>query len=96
VLAARILTGCTGSPDQRLIWAWQHVLQRDPAAGEMKTMRELLETQLDAYRKDATAADDLLKTGQTPTPAGMDKSELAAWTHVTRVLLNLHETITRS
>jgi hypothetical protein len=26
----------------------------------------------------------------------LDKAELAAWTHVARVLLNLHETITRS
>jgi hypothetical protein len=29
-------------------------------------------------------------------PSGIDKVELAAWTHLARVLLNLHETITRS
>ena len=27
-------------------------------------------------------------------PDGLDAAELAAWTHVARVLLNLHETIT--
>ena len=31
-----------------------------------------------------------------PAPAGVDPAELAAWTSVARVLLNLHETITRS
>jgi hypothetical protein len=38
----------------------------------------------------------LLKTGLAPVPAGLDKSEIAAWTHVARVVLNLHESITRS
>ncbi len=31
-----------------------------------------------------------------PAPADIDPAELAAWTSVARVLLNLHETITRS
>ena len=35
-------------------------------------------------------------TGQSPIPADIDPAELAAWTSVARVLLNLHETITRS
>jgi hypothetical protein len=28
-------------------------------------------------------------------PEGLDRAELAAWTEVCRVILNLHETITR-
>ena len=31
----------------------------------------------------------------TRAPKDLDKAELAAWTHLARVLLNLHETITR-
>jgi hypothetical protein len=38
----------------------------------------------------------LLGVGDAPVPAGLDPAELAAWTSVARVLLNLHETITRS
>jgi hypothetical protein len=38
----------------------------------------------------------LLKIGQTPLPKDLDQSELAAWTNIARVILNLHETITRS
>ena len=29
-------------------------------------------------------------------PSSLDQAELAAWTHIARVLLNLHETVTRS
>ena len=52
--------------------------------------------QLAAYRADPQAADQLIAVGFAPLPPGVDKAELAAWTHVARVLLNLHETLTRS
>ena len=43
-----------------------------------------------------TAAEALCRVGQSPVPPGIDVAELAAWTEVTRLLLNLHESITRS
>jgi hypothetical protein len=94
--AARILNECHGTAEQRIKWAWQQALQRDPDVDEMKTMATLLDKQLAEYRQDATAAEEMLKTGLTPVPPSLDKSELAAWTHIARVLLNLHESITRS
>lgn len=96
VFAARILSESSGSAEQRIAWAWQQVLQRDPRGEELKTMRALLDEHLVVYRADAKAAEALLKTGIAPQSDKLDKAELAAWTHVARVLLNLHETITRS
>jgi Protein of unknown function (DUF1553)/Protein of unknown function (DUF1549)/Planctomycete cytochrome C len=96
VLAARILTECLGSTEQRLTWAWQQALQRDPSRDEMHAMQSLLDARLTEYRADTTSADALLKTGLAPVPTELDKAELAAWTHIARVLLNLHETITRT
>jgi mono/diheme cytochrome c family protein len=95
-LAARLLTECNGSPEERMAWAWKRVLQRLPRVEEMETVMPLYRQQLAAYKADTKAADDLLKTGFASVPADIDKAELAAWTHVARVLLNLHETITRS
>jgi Protein of unknown function (DUF1553) len=94
--AARILQECDGSTDERIVWAWQHALQRDPTATELQTMRTLLDNRLKEYSANAAAANALLKTGLAPVPPQLDKKVLAAWTHVARVLLNLHETITRS
>ena len=71
-------------------------LQRQPSAEEAKTLSTLLNKQLADYQKDTAAAEALLKKGAAPIAANLNKSELAAWTHVARVLLNLHETITRS
>ena len=42
------------------------------------------------------ASRALISTGLAPAPEGIDAAELAAWTHVARVLLNLHEMVTRS
>ena len=96
VFAARILSEGGKATDERLAWAWQLALQREPSADELAVVRPLLERHLATYRKDPTAAAALLKTGIAPVPESFDAAELAAWTHVARVLLNLHETITRS
>ena len=57
---------------------------------------KLLQQHRGAYKQNAEAAKQLLGVGQQPSPQTMDPAELAAWTHVARVLLNLHESITRS
>ena len=94
--AARVVADGGTTTGERLHWAWARALQRTPRAEERREITRLLETHLAAYRADPRAAAALLATGDAPTPAGRDAVELAAWTHVARVLLNLHEFITRS
>ncbi len=84
-----------GDDDQRITWAWRRALQRNPDAKELGTLRKVLTERRAAYKADPAAAKELLKVGLTPPPAQADPTELAAWTHVTRVVLNLHETLTR-
>ena len=47
------------------------------------------------YTADLEDADMLVATGEAPIIEGVEPAELAAWTSVARVVLNLHETITR-
>jgi len=93
--AARILQS-EGDAAKRISWAFQQALQRTPSADEMKTLSALFAKHLADYKADTAAAEALLKTGAAPVAANLNKPELAAWTHVARVLLNLHETVTRS
>ena len=94
-LAARIVAEGGGTTAQRLAFAWDRALQRPPRTEEVRTASGLLDEHLRHYRADPAAAGALLATGDSPLPAGLDRAELAAWTHVARVLLNLHEFITR-
>jgi hypothetical protein len=74
---------------------FRRVLTRTPTADETKTLNELLAKHREKYKADPKAAAALLGVGFSAVPKDVDAAELAAWTSVARVLLNLHETITR-
>ena len=58
-------------------------------------MTDLLDRQLTAYGKNPAAAKELLAIGRSPLTPDLDDIELAAWTNVSRVVLNLHDSVTR-
>jgi hypothetical protein len=95
-LAVRMIREGGKSTKSRVMWAWRQVLSRAPRADEIRTAESLLKKELAQYRADTASAEALLKIGQSPAPKDLNPAELAAWTNIARVLLNLHETITRS
>jgi len=94
--AVRILKEGGADAASRIRWAWRQALSRAPRADEMSTVRALLDRHIAEYQRDPQAATALTKVGLSPVPKDVDSAELAAWTNVARVILNLHETITRS
>ncbi|MBI1347903.1 DUF1553 domain-containing protein [bacterium] len=94
--AGEILASSATTDRDRIIWAWQKALQRDPRPEELETIEPLLIQHRQIYQSQHDAATAFLKVGQVAPPDGLDSVELAAWTHIARVLLNLHETMTRS
>jgi hypothetical protein len=82
-------------PEVRLQFAFKKALSRLPSPAEVKLLSELASKHEAQYRQDAKAADALLHVGDRPMPQDIPAPELAAWTSVARVILNLHETITR-
>ena len=92
--AQRILKD--GGPDNtaRLRFAFRLTLARAPSEKETAILSKTLDAQLATYTQDKTAAALLVKVGDLAKPANVDDSELAAWTAMGNVLLNLNETIT--
>jgi hypothetical protein len=76
-------------------WLVRRVLGRDPSEQETVSLAEFLAGQRAECAKDVVASKALLKTGISPVEETLDQTELAARTELCRVLLNLHETITR-
>lgn len=95
VFAAAIVTNGGATDEERLTWAFRRATSRTPKAEELAVLRKLLAKHREEFAANATAADQLPKTGIAPVPDKIAKSELAAWTSVARTILNLHETITR-
>ena len=101
-LAHRTLTNRSALTDpERLEWMFTQVLCRRPSRSEQDTLLELLDKQRVNYRANPESAlrlgqTGLFQPGQSQPGQSIDPIESAAWTHPARVLLNLHETITRN
>lgn len=91
-LAARLLKEDAKSNEERIERAFRLCLARPPAAAERDRLLELLNKELAAFGKAPNEASALLARINEP---GLDATQLAAWTTVSRVLLNLDEMITR-
>jgi hypothetical protein len=94
--ATRIVRECSGSTAERVAWAFRQALGRAPRADELQVALTVFGKHLAAFASDPEAAGKYVKTGISPSPENVNAAELAAWTDVARVILNLHETITRS
>ncbi len=94
--ALRALQETDGSTSTRITWIVRQAIGRAPTAAELETLQQLHGAHLKRYAADKEAAQALGSVGEFPVPVGIDPVELAAWTSVTRVVLNLHETITRN
>ncbi len=93
-LAERVCREEPGAaPTRRLQKAFRHTLGRAPQADEVALLEKTYERQLANFRADPAAAAALLKVGESPLPEKTDAVELAAFTAVANVLLNLNETI---
>ena len=94
VFAERVLASDCKSDEQRIDWAFERALSRDAKQKEKLSLLKFLEVQKAHYESDATEAGGLIKIGNSRAPKSDSPVELAAWTEVCRVILNLHETIT--
>ena len=95
VFAAKLLTAPGSNDRARIELAFAKTLARPPKPREVESLTAFLAEQRKYYEANPKDAEKVLKVGIAPAPSNGDKAELAAWTMVGRVILNLHETITR-
>jgi hypothetical protein len=95
VLAQRVLREEPGTADQRLTRMFRLLIARPPRPVEMNILRADLEHHLTHYQRDRQAALQLLGIGEAKRDEKLDVAELAAYTAVANLILNLDETISR-
>jgi hypothetical protein len=94
-LARRIGKEGGATVEERARFGLRLCLARPPKMEEVASVTALFRTEWEHYRKDATAALELATVPLGPLPKGMDAGELAAWTVVANVLLNLDGVLTK-
>ncbi|MBQ11192.1 MAG: hypothetical protein CMJ45_06560 [Planctomyces sp.] len=83
------------SLDSRLTFAFRNTVGRSPDDRERPILEKLYQAQLSKYRRDPKATRALLTGSGHRPPHDVDSAELAAWTTLANVILNLDEAITR-
>ena len=95
VFAARIVREGGRTEAERLRYAYRRALQRGRRPTEAELLHRLYRSHLSQYQADRSGGGRAVESRRCQPPPGVEPAELAAWTSVARVILNLHETITR-
>jgi mono/diheme cytochrome c family protein len=97
-LAMRVLAEGGGTDAERLVYAVRRCVARGPTEQEGSQLLALLNKQTQRFAGGKLNPWDLAAANPEQPPAlpkGVTPAQLAAWTAVSRVLLNLDETITK-
>jgi hypothetical protein len=88
-LARRIMKEGGATPQERTAFALKLCLIRPPSQPQIDSLLALYQSELAHFQSDAAAAKKLSTDPLGPAPEGMSEAELAAWTVVANVVLNL-------
>ncbi|MCI0462044.1 MAG: PSD1 and planctomycete cytochrome C domain-containing protein [Gemmataceae bacterium] len=94
-LAERTLREEPGDTQARLRHLFRLVTARAPDEVEMSILRDSLQEHLERFRAEPKAAQELIRVGESQPTSAMNAEELAAWTMVGNLVLNLDEVINR-
>ena len=83
------------SDDQRLAWLFRTVTSRPPSADELAILQQGLARHREHYQASPDAANAVLATGESPADDRLPPADLAAFTAVAGLVLNLDEAINK-
>ena len=93
--AERVMTGQEKSPDARLGAAFREATGRRPRPEELAILIAGFNDQLGGFRRDRKSALALVTQGESTRDPRLDAAELAAYTTMAQLMLNLDETLTK-
>ena len=95
VFAERILQHGGDTDGERLAWAFERALSREPSAGERDILLPLVKERAGHFAANADAAKAAASAGEWPAVTALKPERVAAWAAVSRAILNLYETTSR-
>jgi hypothetical protein len=94
-LAERVIEQGGPSSRARLTLAFRLATGHPPNERELHILSDALDKMRAAFEKDAAGARGLLQVGAAASDKSIPIAELAAWTAVANIILNMDETITK-
>ena len=94
-LAERMMTEGGATPEERVAFAYRLATAHRPRPEVQGILAGGFRDYLDRYQADRSAALELVNVGESPRDETLDISELASYTMVASMVLNLDRTITK-
>jgi hypothetical protein len=94
-LAERMMTETGRTPGERAVLAFRLATSRLPTNDELGVLLRVYQSERAEFLADRDAALKLLGYGEAKRNESLDPAELAAWTLVATLILNLDETVTK-
>jgi cytochrome c553 len=94
-LAGRAMREGGDSPEDRVTYAFRLATSRKPDAREMAELLTAYREHLAAFQRDPEAAKKLIGVGESKPDPRLDPRELAAWTMIANLILNLDEVLNK-
>ncbi|HEY6168414.1 MAG TPA: DUF1549 and DUF1553 domain-containing protein, partial [Verrucomicrobiae bacterium] len=95
-LAQRMLTESNARSEDRIRFAFRVVVGRAPTKSELAVLGDTLKHQLARFEKESEAAMKAISFGESKPKPELKPAELAAYTMVANVILNLDEAVTKN
>ncbi len=81
---------------ERIDWAFRMVASRHPSDKEKSALLQLLDEELNRYRGDIDSARKAISFGESKADTSLDPAELAAYSLLGNLLLNLDEVVMKN
>ncbi len=94
-LGERAMKEGGSTPEDRARFLFETLTARAPEPSELAVILATYQDHLAKYSSDPESAKQLLSVGERPVDAALAPAELAAWTMIANLLLNLDEVITK-
>jgi hypothetical protein len=95
VFAERVIKDGGSSHTDRIAYAFRAATARRPRATETAVLEDAFLENLELFKSRPDAALKYVSHGERPRDGQLDVSELAAYTSVTSLILNLNEVVTK-
>lgn len=94
-VAERTIQTGGSSPESRLTYAFKLCLSREPSALEKEVLLKTYHRRFSHYQQDSASAKSMIAVGESARDQSINEVELATWTSVMSIILNLDEAITK-
>lgn len=93
---ARRMIAPAATPEESIAFAFRSILARKPAPEETAAAMELYTRQLAKYQAAPETATKAITFGESKPPPGINEPELAAWSLIANLILNMDEASVRN